>query len=356
MKLSIVDLGTVAPSSTETDALADALETARHAERHGFHRIWFAEHHLSPSGASHHPELMIAATAAVTSRIRVGSGAVLMNHYSPFKVAEMFKQLEVMTPGRIDLGMGRATSGPVLDLALQQDRQAPHRADHQQQVLEVLAWLYEAFPEDHPFHGHPLSPSVASNPQTWLLGSSPQGSALAAGLGVGYTFAGFINPSAAATALRQYRAAFQPQGFGLDRPRSILAVNVTVGETTEEGRYLAGSPKGFYARLARVRSMADAGKVMVPTAEEAAAELTQAEKDEPTEIVGGQWPKFVAGGPEDVRATLEQMAEESQADEIMIQDMIADPALRRRSHELLAEAFGLPRGPEPEPEPVASAG
>ena len=346
MKLSIVDLGTVAPNSTETDALAEALVTAQHAEAHGFHRIWFAEHHLSLSGASHHPELMIAAVAAVTSRIRVGSGAVLMNHYSPFKVAEMFKQLEVMTPGRIDLGMGRATGGPVVDLALQQNRQSPHQADHQQQVLEVLAWLYEAFPEEHAFHGHTISPSVPSNPQTWLLGSSPNGSNLAAGLGIGYTFAGFINPGSAASAMRRYRSAFQPQGFGLEQPRSILAVNVTVGETTEEGRYLAGSPKGFYARLARVTRMDQAGKVMVPTAEEAAAEMTQAEIDEPTAIVGGQWPKFVAGSPDDVRATLEQMAEDSQADEIMIQDMIADPKLRRRSHELLAEVFDLPRPTE----------
>ncbi|GAA3946736.1 MsnO8 family LLM class oxidoreductase [Microbacterium soli] len=341
MKLSIVDLGTVEPDTTETEALAESLETARHAEAHGFHRIWFAEHHLSPSGASHHPELLIAAASAVTSRIRVGSGAVLMNHYSPFKVAEMYQQLEATTPGRIDLGMGRATGGPVVDLALQQNRQQPHQADHQQQVLEALAWLYDAFPEDHPFHGHPLSPSVPSRPQTWLLGSSLNGSSLAAGLGIGYTFAGFINPAAAATAMRRYRAEFQPQGFGLAEPRSILGVNVTVGETTAEGRYLAGSPKGFYARLARIRSMSEAGRVMVPTPQQAEAEMTQAEKDEPTEIVDGRWPKFVAGGPSDVRATLEQMAQESQADEIMIQDMIADPALRRRSHELLADAFGL---------------
>jgi luciferase family oxidoreductase group 1 len=346
VKLSIVDLGTVAPNSTETDALADALRTAQHAEAHGFHRIWFAEHHLSPSGASHNPELMIAAAAAVTSRIRVGSGAVLMNHYSPFKVAEVFKQLEVMTPGRIDLGMGRATGGPVVDLALQQNRQHPHQPDHQEQVLETLAWLYGAFPQDHAFHGHAMAPSVASIPQTWLLGSSANGSTLAAGLGIGYTFAGFINPDAAAMAMRQYRSAFRPQGFGLEQPRSILGVNVTVGETSEEGRYLAGSPKGFYSRLARVRSIADAGKIMVPTPEQAAIEMTRAEKDEPTEIVGGRWPKFVAGSPDEVRATLEQMAEESQADEIMIQDMIADPTMRRRSHELLAEAFGLTRDPK----------
>lgn len=343
MKLSIVDLGTVAPNTTETDALADALETARHADAHGFHRIWYAEHHLTPSGASHNPELMIAAAAAVTSRIRVGSGAVLMNHYSPFKVAEVFKQLEVMYPGRIDLGMGRATGGPVVDLALQQNRQQAHQVDHQQQILETLAWLYEAFPEDHPFHGYPMAPSVPSKPQTWLLGSSPGGCRLAAGLGIGYTFAGFINPQAAAGAMREYRASFQPQNFGLTEPRSILGVNVTVADTAAEAHHLVGSPKGFYARLAKIRNIRDAGTLMVPSPDEAAAEMTPAERDEPTRIVDGQWPRFVAGTPQEVRATLEQMAEESQADEIMVQNMIADPAARRHSHALLAEAFSLPR-------------
>lgn len=339
MKLSIVDLGTVAPGTTETDALADALATAEHVEAAGFHRIWFAEHHLSRSGASHHPELLIAAAATRTSRIRLGSGAVLMNHYSPFKVAEMFQQLEAMVPGRIDLGMGRATAGPVLDLALRRDRQQPVRDDHEQQVLETVAWLYGAFPEDHPFAGHPLMPTVPRVPQTWLLGSSPDGSELAAGLGIGYTFAGFINPRAAAPALRHYRQRFRPRGFGLDAPRSILAVNVTVGDTPAEGRHLVRSAKGFYARLGRAGR--GAGAVLVPTPQDAAREMTGAEDDEPTGIVDGRWPRFVAGGPDDVRATLEQMLEHSGADELMVQNLIADPTDRRRSHDLLASAFGL---------------
>lgn len=339
MKLSIVELGTVAPGTTEKDALADALENTQHAEASGFHRVWFAEHHLSRSGASHHPELLISAAAMRTSRIRLGSGGVLLNHYSPFKVAEMFKQLEAMAPGRIDLGMGRATAGPVLDLALQQNRQHPVEADHHQQVLETLAWLYETFPEDHPFAKHPLMTSVPETPQTWLLGSSPNGSNLAAGLGIGYTFAGFINPTNAASALRNYRENFQPQGFGLETPRAILSVNVTVGDTTADGIRLANSPKGFYARLARAGR--EAGSVMVPAPDDVEHELTEDQRDEPTAIVDGRWPRFVAGSPEDVRATLEQMIEESGADEVMIQDLIADPAARRHSRELLAAAFGL---------------
>lgn len=343
MRLSIVDLGTVAPGTTEKDGLADSLDTARHADAAGFHRIWFAEHHLSRMGASHHPELLMAVAAAQTSGIRIGSGAVLMNHYSPFKVAEMFKQLEAMFPGRIDLGMGRATAGPVIDLALQRDRQNPVQADHQQQVLETLAWLYEAFPPDHGFAGHSLMPSVAEVPQTWLLGSSPSGSNLAAGLGIGYTFAGFINPAGAAPALRHYREQFQPQGFGLDSPRAILAVNVTVGDTPADGQHLVGSAKGYYARLRRGDRSAT-----VPSADEAAREMTQAEIDQPTSIVAGTWPQFVAGDPDEVRVTLEQMIEESGADEVMIQNMIADPRDRRRSHALIADAMGLAaRGEQP---------
>lgn len=354
MRLSIVDLGTVSPTGSESDALADSLENTRHAEALGFHRVWFAEHHLSRSGASHHPEVLIAAAAMVTSEIRLGSGGVLMNHYSPFKVAELFQQLEALAPRRIDLGMGRATAGPVLDLALQQNREHPARVDHAQQVLETVAWIHGAFPDDHPFAGHPLMPSVSHVPETWLLGSSPDGSNLAAGLGIGYTFAGFINPVGAASALQHYRQNFQDRGFGLDSPRAILAVNVTVSDTADDGRHLVNGAKGFYSRLARAGRRA--GDVLVPTPDDAIREMTADERGEPTDIVDGRWPRFVAGGPDEVRVTLEQMIEESGADELMIQDLIADPAARRRSHELLADAFGLTPRPvtdEAEPEPEA---
>ncbi len=340
MRLSIVDLGTVAPGTTEADALRDAIGTAQHAEAHGFHRIWFAEHHLSRSGASHHPELLIAAAAASTQTIRIGSGAVLMHHYSPFKIAEMYQQLESMAPGRVDLGMGRATGGPVVDLAMQLNRQNPIQVDHGQQVLETLAWLYGAFPEEHPFAGHALMPSVPQVPQTWLLGSSPNSAQLAAQLGIGYCFAGFINPGAAAPALRAYREAFRPRGFGLDEPRAILSVNATVGEDAADGQRLAGGPKGYYARLQEAGRAA--GSVMVPTPDEARAELSADQAAEPTGIVDGRWPRFIAGSPSQVGSTLERMVEESGADEVMVQDLIADPATRRRSHELLAGEIGLP--------------
>lgn len=335
LPLSIVDLGTVAPGTTESDALSDALATAVHAEEHGYHRIWFAEHHLSRSGASHHPELLIAAAAQRTSRIRLGSGAVLMNHYSPFKVAEMYQELEALAPGRIDLGMGRAGGGLVVDLAMQLNRQHPVQVDHGAQVTEVIAWLFDAFPDGHPFAGNQLIPSVPSRPEPWLLGSSPGSAGLAGALGIGYTFAGFINPTQAVEALTAYRSSFRPAAFGPETASPMLAVNVTVGETDEDAARLVASAKGYYARLGRAGRAA--GSVTVPAPEDALAEMTPGQRDEPTGIVDGRWPRFVAGSPGTVRGTLEQMVAETGATEVMVQDLIADPVDRRRSHELLVE-------------------
>ncbi len=336
MKLSIVDLATIKPGQTATDALAQSLETARLAEAIGFHRIWFAEHHLAPAQASHHPELLIAAAGTQTRHIRLGSGAVLMNHYSPFKVAEMFKQLDAMYPDRVDLGMGRATAGPTIDLALRRDRKSQPVDDHSMQVSEALAWLHNAFPADHPFANKPLIPSVPTVPEAWLLGSSPGGAHLAARLGIGYTFAGFINPQAAASALRTYRENFVSTPFGTGEPRAMLGINVTVGETDEEGQRLALSAKGFYQRLGRQGVAA-----FVPTIEEADDELGDAERAEPTRIVGGQWPRFIAGGPQEVKATLDEMIEQSGADEVIVQNLIVDPEDRGRSHARIAHMFGL---------------
>jgi luciferase family oxidoreductase group 1 len=335
--LSIVDLATIMPGETATHALQQSLDTARLADRLGYHRIWFAEHHMAPAQASHHPELLIAAAGMATARIRLGSGAVLLNHYSPFKVAEMFKQLEAMFPGRIDMGLGRASGGPVVDMALRRDRNARPVDDHAIQVSEAVAWLYEAFPEEHPFAGKPLIPTIAGVPETWLLGSSESSAHLAARLGIGYTFAGFINPLAASAALRIYRQNFVATPFGSGRPRAMLGINASVGETAEEAARLVLSVKGYYNRLRQGNYTA-----FVPTIAEAERELGAMELAEPTAITDGRWPRFVAGSAEEVRATCERMAAESGADEIIVQNMIADPADRNRSHERLARVFDLP--------------
>lgn len=159
---------------------------------------------MSASTASSTPEVLVARAAALTDRIRVGSGVVQLNHYSPFKVAEAFAVLDAMSPGRIDLGIGRASSAPALDFALRRVRSAAPVDDYAEQVAEVLAWLYDAFPDGHPFAGHPLLPGVADRPQPWLLGSSTQSAVLAGRLGMRY---GSANPGASRAAARPTRSS-----------------------------------------------------------------------------------------------------------------------------------------------------
>jgi luciferase family oxidoreductase group 1 len=336
VKCSIVDLAITAPTGTEGEALEASLVTARQAAVLGFHRIWFAEHHLTRGVASHHPEILMSAVAALTTGIRIGSGGVLVNHYSPLKIAEMFKQMEALFPGRIDLGMGRATSGPLIDAALNREPPSRRVDDYEQRLLETLAWLHAAFPDTHPFAPYRILPSVHSLPETWLLGSSLPSARIAAGLGIGYTFAGFLNPTLAARSLRSYRKRFRSAGFGSQTPRTMLSVNVSVGEDAADGRRLVSSVKGLYARIGRGDSTA-----LVPPPEVANREMSSSQREEPTSIVDGRWPRFVAGNPDQVRATLGRMIEECNADEIIFQDMIVDAADRRASHARLAEMFDL---------------
>lgn len=336
MKLSIVELASVGPGSDVENALEEALVTTRHAEAHGFERVWFAEHHGGASAASSTPEVMIAAAGARTSKIRIGSGTVLLNNYSPYKVAETFQVLEALYPGRIDLGLGRATSGQIIDAALLQVRSARPGDDHPDRLAEVLAWLNDSFPADHPFSAQPLMPTVRHRPEPWLLGSSPGGSDLAAELGIRYCFAGFINPNSAATALRNYREKFQPGPAGEDEPRAMLAVNVAVGEDENDAARLIASAKGFYAKLAR-----DGAGAKIPSPEQAFSETPPELLAEPTVIEDNFWPRFISGDQDQVKRTLDRMVSESGADELMIQNLIAEPNDRRASHERLSKMFEL---------------
>lgn len=341
MDLSIVDISSVPEGGTQTDALHNTLDLARHADRLGFARYWVAEHHAARMQASYAPEALIPSIAAVTGRIRVGSGAVLLNHYSPFKVAETFRQLHATYPGRIDLGIGRATGGPVVDFALQRDRGEVRRngagEDYGQQLAEVLAWLWHGFPEDHPFGEHyPLMPGVCAGPPIWVLGSSTSSAAAAGQLGVPYTFAAFINPVQAREALQIYRDHFQPtETPGTpDQPHGMLALNAVCADTDYEAARLSMTVKGLYHRLSR-------GVIpeRQPTPEEAIEEM--GERPEPTSVDERWRARTIAGAPERVRTAVEMMAEESGADEVMVQDIILDQQGRLRSYELLAEAFDL---------------
>jgi len=338
MKLSLVDLSPIPVGADGVDALRDSVSLAQHAERLGYERFWVAEHHGTTQQAGSAPEVLIARVAALTERIRVGSGTVLLNHYSPLKVAEVFRTLHAMSPGRIDLGLGRANGLPAADYALRRDRSSIQSVDdYDEQVTEVMAWLDAAFPDDHPFSQVAVLPSVTGGPEPWLLGSSPNSAVLAGRLGLRYCYAGFINPGAGVAAGEAYRSSFRPSPFasGVAEPHLALGMNVTVGETDADADRLRSTVELFYRRL---RS-GQLPRGPLPAPEEAIAELGGAPA--PSRVAPGSWPQHISGGPQHVREMLEVMAADLDAKEIVIQDMIARREDRLRSYELLADAFEL---------------
>jgi luciferase family oxidoreductase group 1 len=332
LALSIVDVCQTPVDGTQADAFANAVDLARRAEALGYKRYWLAEHHGSASVASQAPEVLIAHVAAATKSIRVGSGAVLLNHYSPLKVAEQFRTLHALHPGRIDLGIGRAFAGPVADIALQRHRDGKRVDDYGDQVFELVSWITGSMPKDHAFATVEIAPDVPGSPEPLLLGSSQSSPHLAAQLGLPYVFAGFISPEGAVPAIANYRKGFRPSSaIALKKTHAILAVHVVCADTTEEAERLAMPVRHMYAMLSSGRM---ARRLATP--DEAIAHfgrVVPAESD--------PWPRFVIGDPARVAAMLGRMIEETRPDEIMIQDLITDHAARARSHALLGGIFSL---------------
>jgi len=332
MKLSIVDISTVNPGETRRDALLHSIELAQHAERLGFHRIWVAEHHGAAFVAGRAPEVLIAAIAGNTTSIRVGSGSVLLNHYSPFKVAEVFCTLNELFPGRIDLGAGRATTGPVTDFALQQDRSKQFHSNSDQQIAELVAWLDNDFPTDHPFSQSPIH-TIDSKPRLHVLGSSAWSASAAAALGLRYVFAGFINQPQALAIINNYRKDFQPANgqAGIKKPEVILALHVVCADTEEEARKQLAPVHIMYRNLSM--GILDAP---IPNPDDAVKELGGLPVI--TKYVPGSGipPKFIGGTQDSVHRQLEDLARDFSVDEIMIQDMMTDHAARLHSFDLLA--------------------
>jgi len=338
LKLSVLDQSPVPAGFTPADALRNTIDLARAAESLGYERYWIAEHHCMETLACPAPEILITRVAAETSAIRVGSGGVLLPHYSPLKVAEQFRMLHALYPGRIDLAVGRAPgSGGLEAYALQRERSKRHQAeDFPEQVIELDAFLHHDFPPEHPFSRIKVSPDMPGCPDLWMLGSSLWSAAVAAQLGIPYAFAHFIGPEQTEAALARYRADFKPSKR-LAEPRVIVALGAICADTEAEATRLSASTKvlvrGF--RLGGERRP-------VPTPEDALRELEAlGEGADPFTWDSGAWPRYLIGSAEQLKDKLEAMARDFVVDELMILTVIHDHQARRRSYELLAESFGL---------------
>ena len=339
MELSIVDLSRVPRDGTATDAYANTVETARQAERLGYTRFWVAEHHgMAETLAGTTPEVLLGHLAAETDSIRLGSGAVLLNHYSPFKVAEVFGALDALAPGRIDAGLGRANGSPAVDHALGTERHVENPdEDHAEKIEAVVNHLYDEYPDEHPYGGIQIPRSGADEPVPWVLGSSPSSAALAGELGLRYCFAAFIRPQFAMQAFEAYREHFQPSRLvgGIDEPQGMIAVNAVSGDTDHEAARLRSVAEVSFKRMRR-------GVVgTTPSVEEAIDELGGVPEPTPATLDRDEWPRTLSGSPETLGKLLKQLTERVGVDEVMIQHVVADHDDALRSHELLADGVDL---------------
>jgi luciferase family oxidoreductase group 1 len=329
LRLSVLDQSPISEGSTGSQALQNTIDLARLADDLGYHRYWVAEHHGGTMLAGPSPEALIGPIAAATSRIRVGSGGVMLPHYSPLKVAETFSVLSGLFPGRIDLGIGRAAgTDPMTTHVLQRDRRQAPPDDFFEQLAELIAYLEDRFPRGHPLARLTALPGLPERPEPWMLGSSPQSAVWAAELGLPYAFADFINPSGAEIAAR-YREEFVPSER-LAEPRIAVAVWAIAAETDEEAERLAMSSRMAMTLLRRGRL------IPIPPPERA---LRFLESEDLLDKPSGR--RLVLGSPATVRAGLEDVAGEYGAGEVIVVGITYDHAARRRSYELIADAFGL---------------
>ena len=334
LKLSVVDQSPVSQGMTPGEALRNTIDLARHCDRLGYERYWIAEHHGMEVIATSVPEVMIGLVAQATTGIRVGSGAVLLPHYAPLKVAETFRLLHALFPGRIDLGLGRAPGAEALEafaLRRHRDQAGFDIDDFPQQLVELLAFLRHDFPEDHPFARIHVTPDAPGEPEVWLLGSSAWSATAAGRLSLPYAFAHFINPGGTRLCVTRYRGQFEPSERE-PTPRAIAAVGVVCAESDAEAEYVAST----YRAMGRRLRLGLRGPLPAP--EDALKELAEGPDPGAPE---GEWPRLVWGSPERVRVKLEQMAAELGLEEIMAVTITYEHAARVRSYELLAKAFEI---------------
>ena len=329
-RLSVLDQSPIEEGLSAADALANTLDLARACDGLGYHRYWLAEHHASPGLAGCAPEALIGPVALATRRIRVGSGGIMLPHYSPFKVAETFKMLASLAPGRIDLGLGRAPgSDQRTAFALQRDRTRRMPVDDfPNNLAEVLAYLGDGLPEDHPFAMlRDTLPSGGGAIDPWLLGSSLDSAIWAAETGLPYCIADFINSDGLPQA-ELYRRNFKPSRW-LEAPYVMVATWAIAAPSLEEAQALSMPARMMFHHLVRGELIA------VPSVAKAQKWAAQ-HPEAPTRN-----RRTTLGTPGDVHAALDKVAADYGADEMMLVNIMPDHAARRRSYELIAQEYGL---------------
>jgi luciferase family oxidoreductase group 1 len=330
--LSVLDLSVVTTGTKPAAALRNSIDLARHVDALGFTRYWLAEHHNLASVASPAPDVMIGQIAAVTKHIRVGSGGVMLPNHAPLVVAERFKMLEALFPGRIDLGLGRApgTDGATAH-ALRSRLDRREGDDFLERLHELTLWETRNFPPNHPFNQVVAMPDDTPLPPIWLLGSSDYSAELAAQVGMGYAFAHHFASYDAIAAMTNYRDRFKNTGWR-EAPYAILAVAVVAAETDAEAERLATS-------MDLNRLWRDRGQYRpLPSIEEAQA-YPYTESDRA--IIARNRTRLFVGSPATVIEKLEPMIAASQADELMVITAVYDHEARKKSYGLLADAFGI---------------
>ncbi len=328
--LSVLDLSPVSAGSPAAQALRNSLELARLADRLGYTRYWVAEHHNLPNIASSAPEIMIGQICAVTERIRVGSGGVMLPNHAPLMVAERFKVLEALYPDRIDLGLGRAPgTDPATSYMLRRRQGVSEEDDFLERFQELMLLETRAFPEGHPFHNVRAMPSEVKLPPIYLLGSSDYSAQLAGQIGAAFAFAHHFATFDAVEAMKLYRDNFRPSAAHAE-PYAILATHVVCADTDAEAERLASTVELNFVR--RVK-----GEYLPLASPEDAAKYEYSPVDQAR--IAQNRSRLTVGSPAMVKARLHPLITATQADELMVTTMVFDHQARRRSYELLKQAF-----------------
>lgn len=333
VQLGVLDQVYVSEGRTAHDALRESTRLVQTVEFFGYRRFWVSEHHGMRAIAFSSPEVLLAHLAAATETIRVGAGGIMLPHYSAYKVAENFRLLEALHPGRIDLGLGRAPGGmPLATRALQEDKFVDINK-YPQQVLDVIGFLYDALPESHPYAGLLASPNISTAPEVWLLGSSGESARYAAALGTPYAFAEFFGTPGGVEAIAYYRRHFQPNPVLESPPRAMIATVAICAETEEEADRLAKSSDLLFSGIRTGKEFP-----YLPSVKTALEyPYTFFELETIRQIRRNR----VVGTPDQVKEKLLRLAAEYDVDEILINSPIHDPEARVHSYRLIAEAFDL---------------